>query len=477
MDWYLTFSGQGEEREARDAIQRNTSTSLGAPLRLFILGIGNTVSSGVCEAIARAGGGKYLLAVSQESILLQCTGLLRAGKTSTITDVSVDWTAETSPGRGPFPHPLVQQSPPETLVPELYPSSRSVYFAIMPANTAPKQVVIRGKANGTDVLIRVDVESMKFGRKLSEPPFIHTLAAHRLIRDLEEGDTKGKGSETAQRREIIRLGKYYQLASSHTSFVAVDRGEVNPHPRNQRGSLNSPTTAASLVGATWQYLVNFAALFRSPTASSPPERWRSNGLPGGWATPDSADAGTPSQSSTEYSDGSEGDDDDDWASQHSDNSLSTLSSLESYSSIEIVPRPRRPRQDHDPSSQIPYAPHPSATSTTDGTGERFKPLPISPNIPALVQQMSTSGSFALTDALGALVGMDALEKARSWGGGELAATALAMAYLEENLGDHLEVCQLLMEKGLEFVRNHPNGGEFGEMLGRAREIFRPRAAW
>lgn len=85
--------------------------------------------------------------------------------------------------------------------------------------------------------------------------------------------------------------------------------------------------------------------------------------------------------------------------------------------------------------------------------------------------MSASGSFTLTDALGAIVGKEALEKARSWEDEELAATALAMVYLEKNLGDHLEVCQLLREKGMEFVKNHPNGGKFGEMLDRARAIL------
>jgi hypothetical protein len=85
--------------------------------------------------------------------------------------------------------------------------------------------------------------------------------------------------------------------------------------------------------------------------------------------------------------------------------------------------------------------------------------------------MSTSGSFTLTGALGSIVGMEALEKARMWEDEELAATALAMVYLERNLGDHLEVYQLLVEKGMEFVKNHPSGGKFEEMLDRARAIL------
>ena len=478
MGQYLTSLGQDEERRARDAIHHNISTSQNAPLRLFILGIGDTVSSGVCKTLADAGGGEYLLAVSQDSILPKCTGLLRAGRTSTITDVSVDWTAGITPRHSPPSQPLIQQSPPESSIPEVFPFSRSVYFAIIPTDAVPKQVVIRGKANGRDVSIHVDVESMKFGRRASEPPFIHTLAAHRLIRDLEDGRANGKRSETAQREEIVRLGVYYQLASSYTSFVAVDHGEVSPHRQNPK-PINHSTTMSSLVGTIWQYLANPTGLFGSLAARSWPRQEHGNGLPGGWSTPASADSGVPSQSSTEYSDG--GEDDDDWASQHSDDSFSTLSSLESYSSVEMGPPPRHPRRsgpqlqgDRAPSPQIPYAPPPTVSPMTGGAKEKFKPLPISPLVETLVQQMSASGSFTLTDALGTIIGEHALEEAKSWDDEELAATALAMVFLEDHLGDHLEVYEVLKEKGMEFVKNHPNGGRFDEMLKRARAISQPK---
>ena len=453
------------------------SISPNAPLRLFVLGIGQSVSSDVCERLATVGGGIYLLAVSQESILSKCTSLLRAGRTSTITDVSVDWTAGIPPGHGPSSEPLVQQSPPELSIPEVYPSSRSLYFAIIPTNTVPRQVVVRGKANGKDVFIRVDVESAKFGSKLSEPPFIHTLAAHRLIRDLEDNNAKGKQSEATQRGEIIRLGEYYQLASSHTSFVAVDYGQVLPRHQDLQKLPNLSTTVASFVGAIWRYLTGPTALIRSPTASSRLKQGRNNRPPGGWSTSDSADSGVPSESNTEYSDDSE--DFDDWASQHSDDTFSTLSSLESCSSVDTTPPARRPqspssknRRNRTPPPQVPYAPPPPISSTT-GRTEKFKPLPIDPSVATLVQQMSASGSFTLTNALGSVVGREALEKARSWGDEELAATALAIVYLEKNLGDHLEMCQVLLEKGREFVKNHPNGGKFGEMLERARAVVQP----
>lgn len=473
VDPYLSFHNQGDAQIARDVVLDSISAPPNAPLRLFILGIGDTVSSDVCERLATAGNGHYLLAVSAESILSKCTGLLRAGRTSTITDVSVDWTADIPPGHSTSVQPFIQQSPPESSFPEMYPSSRSVLFAIIHTRAVPKQVVVRGKVDGKDVFIRVDVESAKFGRQLSKPPFIHTLAANRLIRDLEDENAKGKLSEITQRREVVKLGEYYQLASSHTSFVAVDYGEVQPHdptPRQEPSVLSTAVT--SLVGSIWQYLADPTSLFKSATATDRPKHARNDGLPGGWGASDSADSEVPSDLDTEYSDSDE--DYDEWAS---DDTFSTLSSLESYSSVDTrqAQRPRHSSSTHQhrvPSPQVPYAPPPAAPPTT-GTAERFKPLPINPHVATLVQQMSTSGSFALTDALAAIVGRDVLEKARLWEDEELAATALAMVYLEKNLGDHLEVCQLLMEKGMEFVKNHPKAEKFDEMLDLARGIVQP----
>lgn len=454
------------------------STSPNARLRLFVLGIGNTVSSDVCQTLAAAGGGEYLLAVSKESVLSKCTSLVRAGRTSTIADVSVDWMANISSGLDPSSHPIIQQSPPESHIPEAHSFVRSVYFAIIPTETVPKQVVIRGKADGKEVLIHVDVESTKFGHGPSGPPFIHTLAAHRLIRDLEAGDSKGKRSETDQRKEIVRLGEYYQLASSHTSFVAVDYGELLPLLRSQQQFPNPSMAVTSLVSTIWHYLTDPISLFQSPAVGSQPKQGHVNGLPGGWSTPEGTNSRDSSESDTEYSDNGEVNDNG-WETQSSSDSLSTLSSLESCSSVDTGPPTRRSRHsgsrhrhNHILPPQVPYAP-PPPVPPTNNRAETFKPPPFDPRVVTLIQQMSILGSFALTDAFGEIVGRDALEKARSWEDEELAATALAMVYLKRNLGDYLELFQVLMEKGMEFVKNHPKGGVFDKMLDRAQMIVQP----
>jgi hypothetical protein len=158
------------------------------PLRLFILG---TVSSDVCRMLAAAGRGESLLAVSEANILPKCTSLLRV------------WT-------GWQTHFLVADH-----LPKYNKVLRNYQYRICPPLSVPsfspyipEQMLVRGKADGKDVSFRVDVESTTFGR---QPPFIPTPAAHRLIQDLEDGNS--------DRSEIARL---YRTGSSCTSFVALD---------------------------------------------------------------------------------------------------------------------------------------------------------------------------------------------------------------------------------------------------------------
>ena len=58
---------------------------------------------------------------------------------------------------------------------------------------------------------------------------VHKMAGRSLIRDLEEGRSIFRAQEKSQeeiRAEIVHLGLLYQLASSETSFLAVDDGEA-----------------------------------------------------------------------------------------------------------------------------------------------------------------------------------------------------------------------------------------------------------
>jgi len=72
------------------------------------------------------------------------------------------------------------------------------------------------------------LDAEKFGEILDDK-LIHVLAAKQLIRELEEGACREKLNESDTKKMIVTLGVTYNLASSHTSFVAVD------------ASINTPT--------------------------------------------------------------------------------------------------------------------------------------------------------------------------------------------------------------------------------------------
>lgn len=72
---------------------------MSAPLRVFTLGIGETVSSAMCEGIARAGNGVCLLASSTETMVGKCARLLRAGRNGILEDVTLDWGFGSQQGR------------------------------------------------------------------------------------------------------------------------------------------------------------------------------------------------------------------------------------------------------------------------------------------------------------------------------------------------------------------------------------------
>jgi hypothetical protein len=64
----------------------------GAPLHVSVLGIGNSVSTAMCEGIARVGHGTFMLVDEQEkSFAGKVARLLKAARTPVISNITVDW--------------------------------------------------------------------------------------------------------------------------------------------------------------------------------------------------------------------------------------------------------------------------------------------------------------------------------------------------------------------------------------------------
>lgn len=301
----IHFLGEAWDlRGVVDVVSSATNEALesGHLLRTFVLGVGDNVSVGMCEAIARAGKGVAIFVAvslflrqtmnyinnpkSQEKPDAKLVNLLRAARGGVIDNVSIDWAApeeneefevvpksegagqptdskqdvinlfdprakETKiPELGPqdsqidLPPPSrIQQSPAsDKLCFPIYPGFRcSIYAIIKQYNDQrqfPSAVKIRGQVNGKPVSLNIEVMRAETplvstgGGKKSH--WIHTLAARALVQDLED-----QGNSPHISAQIARLGLRYSLATSATSFIAIEKGtaEVMAVEEEQKYSL------------------------------------------------------------------------------------------------------------------------------------------------------------------------------------------------------------------------------------------------
>lgn len=196
----------------------------------------------MCEGIARAGNGVCLMATEPEGILGKTSRLLRASRGPVIKNVSVDWGIQASldPGDDDM---QINQVP--STINTVYTGFQFIVTAIIknPDYRVPREVVFRGQEGVQlkPIEIKVPVRRVELSSEDGSSTFIATLAARRLITQLE--NPKRYVERTAEWRQetITRIGEEYQLASRHTSFIAVgdavseeDQGE-EPKPGHWGG--------------------------------------------------------------------------------------------------------------------------------------------------------------------------------------------------------------------------------------------------
>ncbi|KII87048.1 hypothetical protein PLICRDRAFT_113205 [Plicaturopsis crispa FD-325 SS-3] len=486
------------------------------PLRVFTLGIGDTVSSAMVEGIARAGNGECLFATSSESIAGKCAKLFRAGRSSYAEDISIDWGVPGIAPQTPPTHtppavnfvlpaapdvPVLQQSPAK--IAKIYSGMRFVVFAIIALGTVPKQVVLRGRLNGGDgppFELVVPVSTVRpFDKFAPASPFVHTLAARHLITDIVEGTSvlpRAPSGAVAdvQKAAVVRLGEEYQLASRYTSFVAVDRGQTAPNNRARRAQDPPPADASSSSPGIFGSLISygssllargFSKLFGPLPAQDSSQRGRPplEKLPGAFPSSSSSSASqSPPPRTRRQRPPPESD-------NESYDSFSTMSSLidsDSYSdsssshSTDVLPIPSAVMQRmRSPSPALHIAPpqrrHRRSINTPTSSGPTSPAAPPLPEqILDLVQLQSFDGSFSLDPSLGQIVGVHALEKPQDVLAGDSEwATALAAAFLQKRLlhVDQADLLDGLLDKIREFVETSGMApGEWERLVERAKVI-------
>ncbi|KAJ9643635.1 hypothetical protein H2199_004314 [Coniosporium tulheliwenetii] len=271
--------------------EANQST---APIRVFTLGVGNSVSHALIEGVARAGNG-FSQAVGEEEKL--DTKVVRMLKGALSPHVN-DYTIEIVYGKGPdtealsntnadtdeddfeiiekvtdslqvkldLPEEAPQEGKPQTAqkpislrhllpkllqaphrIPPLFPFIRTSIYLLMSHDTEqkhpPKSVILRGTSQHGPLELEIPVQV------LDQPgQTIHQLAARGAIRELEDGrgwlteaksedgtllrEKYGGRFEEMVEREAVRLGVQYQVGGKWCSFIAV---EANSKPKDRDG--------------------------------------------------------------------------------------------------------------------------------------------------------------------------------------------------------------------------------------------------
>jgi len=201
--------------------------------RVFSLGIGEQVSALLVRGLARAGRGtaEFVDGSSSENIKDAVQRQIEVASTPALSNVVIQLAAleKSSLSQAPFVTP-----------PLLIEKRFLIFFIADGIDSIPEKVVVSSNVQGTSNMIDYEVNSDSF-HDMSIPNngldsnLIHKMACRSLIRDLEEGASKfhEEGySENDIDAEIIRLGLLYQIASSQTSFVAIDNYGWNESSMN-----------------------------------------------------------------------------------------------------------------------------------------------------------------------------------------------------------------------------------------------------
>lgn len=516
----------GPQQEVRQFVN-----SSNAPRRVFTLGIGNDVSTAMCEGIARAGNGECLLAVDTESIIEKCIKLFTASRTPFVRSVTLDWGIPSvgnlagSPGvtfsNHPSPRsvatrplPELQQTPHK--IEAMHSGTRLNIFAIVTSRNArpPKTVILSGVLDDeTNSPFELKVQVQQIALVQSEDdtiPILHTMAAWKLIQEYSDNPTiplprpLGVATEDELRQSVIvQLGIMYQIASRHTSFIAVVGGRdhrlgrrlkqgflhqfpeyVDHQDADSDPSLHGPLEIAqhqlrNVWSSMTSALVALASLWANSrtTGQAFTEPSSPNGstetLPGTYPQVDSVPGQTPAgiddTAPTDYD--SQNDSErssmktfstlsslDGW-SRASSSDWSSLYSDRSNSSYQRAPSPTFRRRQQQP-----------GTPKRDSRGLESR----LPTVVELIKSQQHDGSFSqgVVRNLLPLVGKPAVEETHKLAAAEreVWTTVLCIAYLKKELEESPDLLENLLVKPLEYLMGK-HGVDIDALLERAAQLL------
>ncbi|KAF0496473.1 von willebrand domain-containing protein [Gigaspora margarita] len=204
-------------------------------LRFFSIGIGVSVSHHLVESVSRVGKGYAQFITDTERMDKKIIRMLKNAIKPPIKDYKITWTNQTfssfnenttSPtDQNIITDIKIQQAP--FLIPPIYSGVRFIVYCILEKGIeVNKEIIVSAMSNDGPIKLSIPLDPVRLqGSK------IHTLAARKLIQDLDDGTSfihrhqrnNGKNiSASFIREQIVKLGTVYNLASKHTSFLAID---------------------------------------------------------------------------------------------------------------------------------------------------------------------------------------------------------------------------------------------------------------
>ncbi|CAI2189908.1 15556_t:CDS:1 [Funneliformis geosporum] len=219
-------------------------------LRVFSLGIGDSVSHNLVESVARAGRGYSQFVTNNERMDKKVIGMLKNALKPPIKDYKITWTdvdfsestekkeipkeedkpvislyrdktEPLSPPNNIFTDIKIRQAP--YLIPPIYPGVRFIVYCILENNIKPRQVITLN-ATSQDGPMKLDIS---LDPVTLQGLKIHRLAARKLIQDLDDGNSflhkhpKNSGKlipASLVKEHIVDLGKTFNLISKHTRY-------------------------------------------------------------------------------------------------------------------------------------------------------------------------------------------------------------------------------------------------------------------
>ena len=446
----------------------------------------------MCQDIADAGNGVYIMSTSPGEILGKTSSLVHAGRTSFIKDVSIDWKVPSdSAVRFVGQDTLVHQAP--HTIESIYPGHRFIVFALIKHDhfPTPQEVVVKGKQGDQEIEIQVPVELAKFSDEEPRIPLIHTLAAQRLIRSTLSGDIHTSPGvihpDDHIQATVTRLALEHSLVTPYTSFIAVEGErefyEATPVQSRVKHHLSSQTIPNAGTDQSsddlsrnlqeqpgWSdYLTAWASFGTNYLSSFGSSLW-SSVFTSWWPA---SGGNSVAEAISQETDAVENAED-----TCTSDDLSTMSSLLSYSDSDWSDVPRRrpvtPLLEPNPRSPSPQLSSTPSHAPAGDTRFATQASPVNQDVFTLIGLQAFDGSFLPGDQLARIVGVAALSLPDdSQIDEKLWATAVAVAYLRKHLSNQQELLDGLVEKAVQFARDNglASGSKFEALVQRAKSVL------